>query len=77
VVVYPKERIMVLIDEARADFPKSEVWQRFMKDMFNDDGTYAADVWYDVLDNVDIGNILDWIIEFMKVHKKWFGNACD
>lgn len=61
------------INDAKKDFPKSEVWERFMEEMFNKDGSYKADVWYDILDNKDVGEILDWIIEFMVVFKKWMG----
>ena len=62
-----------LVNKVKKDFPKSEVWERFMKEMFNDDGSYKVDIWSDILDHKDIDNILDWIIQFMKIHKKWFG----
>lgn len=62
-----------VLDEAKQDFPKSKVWEQFMREMFNKDGSYKADVWYDILDEKDVGEILDWIIEFMKKFEKWFG----
>lgn len=59
--------ILSIIDDAKKEFPKCRTWNQFVENM------KEADVWYDVLDNKQIGVLLDWMLKFMEIHEKWFG----
>lgn len=70
--LYLPNDLFTIVRNAREEFPKCERWDEFIDEMFDHTGELKADVWYDVLDNESVGEILDWMIEFMKVWNKYF-----